>query len=340
MFLVQGVVVLAAGLMMLWLGGPAMVRATVATALAVVLLTAAGLVSRAVRDPQTGTLLAVAAAAYAATAGWLGAEAIAPHSAPAVRIALASLAALVTLAAGLSAVADSGLIFVGALTFAAGVAVPALLAAAGPVTQQEAAACGLVLSMVVTLMLPPAAFRLGGLALPLLPGKPDQLSDNIDPEPYRVVVDRGTAGLSYLAALSIGVGTAQTLLGAALVFPGRTWPMILALVAAALLSMRARHLTAMVARWAMMVPAAALVVFVLIRYATDQEDLVRAAVLAPAVAAIAGALLAAAATLPGRRLRPYWGRAVDILEIVIAVSLIPVLGGVLEVYQAVRAWAS
>ncbi|MGC4879759.1 type VII secretion integral membrane protein EccD [Micromonospora sp. DT43] len=340
MLLGQGAVVLAVGLVLLWLGGPAVVRATVAAALAVVLLAAAGLVSRAVPDPQTGTLLALAAATYSATAGWLGAAAIAPHSSPAVRITLAALATLVTLSAGLSAVADSGLLFTGALAFAVSVAVPALLAGAGPVTPQEAAACGLVFSMVGALMLPPAAFRLGGLTLPLLPGKPEQLSEDIDPEPYRVVTERGAAGLAYLAALTIGVGAAQVLIAAALLASGGRWAMILALVAAALLIMRARHLTGMLARWATMIPAVALVLCTLVRYAADQQDVARAAVLVPAVVAGAGALLTAAATLPGRRLRPYWGRAVDILEILLAVALVPVLAAVLGVYQMVRAWAS
>ncbi|MFG2051451.1 type VII secretion integral membrane protein EccD [Micromonospora sp. NPDC048935] len=340
MLLTDGVVLLAVGLVVLWLGGPAVVRATVAAALAVVLLAAAGLVSRAVPDPRTGTLLAMAAAGYSATAGWLGAVAIAPHSALSVRICLAALAALVTLAAGLSAVADAGLLFAGALALAVSVAVPALLTAAGPVTPSEAAACGLVFSMVAALLLPPAAFRLGGLTLPLLPGKPEQLSEDIDPEPHRIVVERGSAGLAYLAALSIGVGAAQVLMAAALLVGGGRWEMILALLAATLLSMRARHLSGLVARWATMTPAVALVLFTLLRYAANQEGVARAAVLVPAVVAVAGAFLTAASTLPGRRLRPYWARTVDVLEILLAVALIPVLGAVLGIYQMVRAWAS
>ncbi|GLZ02000.1 type VII secretion integral membrane protein EccD [Actinoplanes sp. NBRC 103695] len=340
MFLVLGGLTLAAGLVMLGLGGPPVWRATVAAVLAVALLAAAGLVSRAVPDPQTGSLLAFASAGYAASSGWLGAQALAPHSPAQVRLSLAALAALVALAAGLSAVADAGLLFAGALAFVTFVAVPALLTAAGPVTPPEAAACGLVLTLLLGLTLPPLGFRLGGLALPMLPGKPEQLSEDIDPAPHRIVVERGSAGLAYLAALTVGVGAAQVLMAAVLVRDGGVWPMIMALVVATLLSMRSRHLTGLVSRWATIAPAIALVVFDLFRFTADQSGPVRAAILVPAAAVVAGAVLTAAGTLPGRRLRPYWGRAVDILEIFIAVMLVPVLAAVLGIYQMVRAWAS
>jgi type VII secretion integral membrane protein EccD len=340
MLLTFGALALTGGLLVLGLDGPVGVRAGVAALLAVLLLAAAGLVSRAIPDPQTGTLLAAGAAAHAALAGWLGAEAIAPYSSTAVRVALASLAVLVALAAGAALVAAGALLFTGAIAFVATGAVTALLAAVGPVTAQEAAACGLVFTLLIALMLPPLGFRLGGLALPLLPGKPEQLSEDIEPAPYRLVADRGSAGLAYHAALTVGVGAAQTIGAAVLVARGGLWPMILALVIAALMSMRSRHLSGLVARWATVTPAIALVLFDLLRFAADRSDLARAAVLAPAVVAVAGALLTAAGTLPGRRLRPYWGRTVDILEIVIAVSLIPLLGAVLGIYPMVRAWAS
>ncbi|ROO63205.1 type VII secretion integral membrane protein EccD [Micromonospora sp. Llam0] len=340
MLLTMGALALAGGLLVLGLDGPVGARAAVAALLALPLLAAAGLVSRAVPDPQTGTLLTGGAAAYAAMAGWLGAEAIAPYSSTAVRVAVACLALLVTLAAGASLVAAGALVFTGAIAFVATGAVTALLAAVGPVTPQEAAACGLVLTLLIALMLPPLGFRLGGLALPLLPGRPEQLSEDIEPAPYRMVVDRGSAGLAYHAALTVGMGAAQTISAAVLVAPGGLWPMMLALVIAALISMRSRHMSGLVTRWATLTPAIALVLFDLLRFAADRSDLTRAVVLAPAVVVIAGAILTAGGTLPGRRLRPYWGRTVDILEIVIAVALIPVLGAVLGIYPMIRAWAS
>jgi type VII secretion integral membrane protein EccD len=340
MLIAVGAFTLIAGMVTLGFGGPAVWRATTAAALAVVLLAAAGLVSRSIPDPRTGTLLAFASVGYASIAGWLGAEALAPNSPTEVRVALAALAALVTLAAGLSAVSDSGLLFTGALAFVASVSVPALLAAVGPVTAQEAAACGLVLTMIFMLMVPPLGFRLGGLVLPMLPGKPEQLSEDIEPASHRLVVERGSAGLAYQAALFIGIGAGQIVMAAALLRPGGRWPMIMALVVATLLCMRARHLTLSVSRWGILAPAIALIAFDLFRFAFDMSDVMRAAVLVPGVAALAGVVLAGAGTLPGRRLRPYWARAVEVLEIMIAIALVPCLAAVVGIYQMVRAWAS
>jgi hypothetical protein len=51
---------------------------------------------------------------------------------------------------------------------------------------------------------------------------------------------------------------------------------------------------------------------------------------------LAGGLTAAALTVPGRRLLPYWGRAADILHSVLAAALIPVLLLDLGVYHALR----
>ncbi|MGW5578508.1 type VII secretion integral membrane protein EccD [Micromonospora chokoriensis] len=340
MLVTFGGLLLTAGLLMLGLDASPTARAIVAATLAALLVVAAGLVSRAVPDPQIGTMFAGFGAAYAATAGWSGAAALAPDGGLSVRISLAVFAALAALTTGATAVADAGLLFATAFAFVGNLALPALLATASTITPQQAAAAGLLATLVVALVLPPAAFRLGGLALPLLPGKPEQLSEDIEPTGHLVVVERGAAGVAYFAALTIGLGAAQALLGVALVIPGGWWSMIFAATAAALMFMRARHLSGAVSRWATMAPAVVLVLASLVRFAVDQPGLVRAGVLVPAVTIIAGSLVAAALTLPGRRLRPYWGRAVDILELLTAVALVPAFGAVLGAYQIIRAWAS
>jgi hypothetical protein len=42
-------------------------------------------------------------------------------------------------------------------------------------------------------------------------------------------------------------------------------------------------------------------------------------------------------TLPGRRIMPYWGRIADVLQLLTAVSMLPILFAVLGVYGAARA---
>ena len=54
---------------------------------------------------------------------------------------------------------------------------------------------------------------------------------------------------------------------------------------------------------------------------------------------VAVLLLVLSMQLPGRRLRPYWGRAFDILETVTAVAVLPLVLAVLHVYELMRGLA-
>ncbi|MEV4629518.1 type VII secretion integral membrane protein EccD [Micromonospora sp. NPDC049523] len=326
------------GLPVLALGGPAAYRALAAAMAALVLIGAAGLVSRAATDPVAGTLLAGCATAYAAAAGWTVTQWAAPGTSWTVTVSAVCLCALAAVCAGFAAVADGALLFTGEITALLLTGTPAVVAAAGGFDTQRTAGTALVITLAVMMVLPLLAFRLGGLTLPMMPRRPEQLSDDIDPIPYRLVVERGNAAVGHQSALLIGVGVAQVPLAALLVLPGGTWPRVLGLVTAALLLLRARHLTTAVQRWTVLVPATVLIVLVLLDWSSEQPFYLRVAAL-PVLATIGLAFLAASTVLPGRRLRPYWARAADILELVVALAVLPVLGAVIGVYAAIRAWA-
>ena len=241
---------------------------------------------------------------------------------------------------GLALVADALLLFAGAMTLVLAVSLPAVVVAAGALTTQRAAAIGLVVSLVASLFLPLFAFRFSGLRLPLLPGDAKQLGEDIDPVPQEVVVSRGTASIRFLTALCLGLGIAQALLGLAVIVPGGRWPLILALTVAAWLLLRSRHMRIAVQRWAVVTPAVVLAGGAAVRWSMEHDFFVRAAVLLPALATIGVLLAIGGATLPGRRLAPYWGRWAELLETLVAVAVLPLLGAVLGLYQAVRIWAS
>jgi type VII secretion integral membrane protein EccD len=321
-------------------GGPDYLRAVIAAGLSVILLLGAGLASRAAARPVIGAVLAGVAAVSAAAAGWYGGRWVDPGGGWPLYVATAAIAAITCLSVGLALVADALLLFTAAMTLALAICVPAIVVAAGALTPQHAAAAGLVVSLVASLFLPLFAFRFSGLRLPLLPGDAKQLSEDIDPVPQEVVVSRGTATIRYLTALCLGLGIAQALLGLVLVAPGGGWPLLLAVAAAAWLMLRSRHMRTAVQRWAVVAPAVVLVAAAAVRWSIDQDFFMRTTVLLPALAAAGILLSVGGATLPGRRLAPYWGRAAEMLETLVAVAILPVLGAVLDIYQAVRVWAS
>ncbi|MDG4809481.1 type VII secretion integral membrane protein EccD [Micromonospora sp. WMMD1120] len=338
MLLTFGGLAVLTGLPVLALGGPAAYRALAAATATLLLVGAAGLASRAAADPVAGTLLAGCAAAYAAAAGWTATQWAAPGASWTVTVSAVCLCALATVCAGFAAVADGALLFTGAITALLLTGAPAVVAAAGGYDTQRVAGTTLVVTLVVMMVVPLLAFRLGGLLLPMMPRRPEQLSEDIDPIPYRLVVERGNAAVGHQSALLLGVGVAQLPLVAFLVLPGGAWPRVLGLVTAALLLLRARHLTSAIQRWTVLIPATGLVVLVLLGWGGEQQFYLRVVAL-PVLATIGLAFLAASTILPGRRLRPYWARAADILELVVALAVLPVLGAVLGVYAAIRAWA-
>ncbi|WP_327006895.1 type VII secretion integral membrane protein EccD [Dactylosporangium sp. NBC_01737] len=322
------------------LGGPDDLRAVTAMGLSLVLLVGAGLASRAAARPVIGTVLAGVAGISAAAAGWYGGQWADPTSGWPLQVATATIAALTCLSLGLALVADATLLFTAAMTLGLTICLPAMVAAVGALPPQHAAATFLVASLVASLFLPLFAFRFSGLRLPLLPSTAKELAEHIDPVPQEVVVNRGTVTIRYLTALCVGLGVAQALLGAALIVPGGKWPLVLAVGAAAWLLLRSRHMGTAVQRWAVVTPAVLLAAGVAVRWSADHDFFVRAAVVLPVLATIGGLLAVGGAMFPGRRLTPYWGRAAELLETIVAVAILPVLGAVLDLYQIVRAWAS
>lgn len=333
------VLALLLGLPLLLGVGPPAVQAALTGSVALALLAASALVARGAADPVVATILAGVATCYATAAGALAVPALHPPATPVTVLAVAAAGALVALTLGLVLVADAALLFTGATTFAAVVGVAALIGSVTPATPPQAAAIGLTITVLLGVLVPSLAFRLSGLTLPLLPTGAAELDQDIDPVPHRLVVERGVATVGYSSALHLGVGAGQLVLLPLPVLTADAWTTVLVLVVALLLLLRARHPDGRLQRWSVLVPAVAAVVLVLLVHALPLDPLDRLLAGCLPVLAAGVVLLLLSRTMPGRRLRPYWGRAVDVLESLTAVAVLPVLLQVLGVYATMRALA-
>jgi type VII secretion integral membrane protein EccD len=301
----------------------------------VLLLTGAALVARGAADTLIGTVLAGLAAAYAATAAVLLCLDLIPDPTTSAVLTVACAAAVAILAVGAVVVADAALLFTGALTATATLAVAGLIGSLAALSVPATAAVALCLTIVAQLFVPSAAFRLSGLSLPLLPTTPEQLSEDIEPIPQEIVIERGAATVAYTAALHVGFGVAQVPLLVAAATAGG-WATVFAVATALLLMLRSRHPNGTTPRWAMLVPAWVAVVSAVIALGSAATLTVRMlALLLPVLGAGAGVLWLVD-VLPGRRLQPYWGRAVDIVESLTAVALVPLLLAALGTYAWIR----
>ncbi|MET0190789.1 MAG: type VII secretion integral membrane protein EccD [Pseudonocardia sediminis] len=333
------VAALLLGVPLLLAGGPAVVQAVVAAVVSLGLLAASALVARGAGDPLVGTILAGVSACYAAVAGGTLVLALDPVASPMTVLACAAAGALEALTVGLILVADGALLFIGAITFSIALAVAGLIGAVSPASVSQAAACALMVTLILGTFVPSIAFRLSGLSLPLLPTGASELNEDIEPVPHQLVVDRGTAVVGYSDALHIGMGAAQAILLAVVVAAGDGWAMIYTAVVALLLFLRSRHPDGLLQRWSVLVPAGLAVAANLLVLGAAQDTLGRLLGVWLPVIAVGALLLLGSDRLPGRRLRPYWGRAVDIFESLTAVATLPLLLQVLGVYATMRGLA-
>lgn len=327
-----GFALLLLGLPLLW-GIPSLpLRTAVAGGMTVLLLGVSVLVARGAANPLVATILAGVATCYAASTGAGLMLAADPVATSVMLLTCACAAALVVLVVAALGVADSALLFTGAITLVLTVGVTALIGAVSPVTPQQAAAIGLVLTLIASLFLPSLAFRMSGLTLPLLPTNANELTEEIEPVPHQLVVERGALTTSYAKALHVGLGAAQSLLLLAMVPGANGWMIAFLLGTSLLLFLRARHPNGMVQRWSVLVPAGTGVVLGALTLAAMHGALVRLLGIWLPTLAAGALLLVLGEHLPGRRLRPYWGRAVDILESLTAVAVLPLLFQLLGVY--------
>ncbi|MFD9888096.1 type VII secretion integral membrane protein EccD [Amycolatopsis sp. NPDC059027] len=339
MFRIGAVCAFLLGLVVLPGVGSPGAQAAVALTLAVLLLPASALIARGVADTYAATIVAGAAACYGALGGVLLVQVLAPLAPVSVEATVALAVALLLLSIGAFLVADSALLFAGAIMFVLVLALTGLIASLADVSLPQVAGLGLTAGLIIGVFLPATAFRLSGLTLPMLPSDKDELSEDIDPVPAKMIVERGAVTVGYSTALHAGLGAAFTVLLPVLIWGASGWEMVLSLVIALLLFLRSRHPAGVVQRWAIIVPAAVAVVVNIWHFAGERTDLARLLAVCVPVFAIGVLMLLASRMLPGKRLRPYWGRAVEIFESITAVAVVPILLQVLGVYAWMRGLA-
>lgn len=339
MFRICTALVLLFGLALIPGTGSSVIQASLAGFVAVLLLVGSALVARSVADLPAATILAGIAVGYGVLGGVLLMRTIAPVATLSTLVTTALAVALLTLSVGAFAVADSALLFAGAIMFVVVVIITGLVATVASVAIPAAAGIGLTIALVIGVFVPATAFRLSGLSLPMLPTGADELSEDIEPVPAKHVIGRGTATAGYSTALHVGLGSAFSLLLPALISTGGIWNVVLSLIIAALLLLRSRHPSGVVQRWSIIVPAVVAVLGNLWLVATGSSEVGRLIVVFLPLFGAAVVLLLFSRVLPGKRLRPYWGRAVEIFESVTAIAVLPILLQVLGVYSWMRGLA-
>jgi type VII secretion integral membrane protein EccD len=332
--------VIALGLGVLALPGPPGARSFAAAVLAVLCLAGAFSLTRALAERALGMVCALGAVAAAGLAGSIAPDLTAGSglvSSGGPQVLTGSAAALVAALLAAALVGRSGPVF-------AAVAAAAVFGVLGAGTATlfgcsgvQAAALTAVLATVGTVVVPMLAARLANVRMAPLPTRPEQLQDDIDPEPSGPLLARAAAADRFMTGLYAGtavpVAVSMVLLA---MQPGWSAPALATLVAVVRLLML-RPMTSAWHRLALALPAVlglALVAGYVLSHATLLARLVTGLVFVPVAVA---QLVMLARTMPGGRVSPYWGRAGDVTQLLATVALLPVLLAVLDVYAFARA---
>jgi type VII secretion integral membrane protein EccD len=210
----------------------------------------------------------------------------------------------------------------------------ALLMYAG-LTAAGAAAVVVSVVMAFAPTLPLLAIRLGRLPMPALPTSAEDLMKDPKSPPRARVYAAVVRADEMLTGMLVGTALVACLAQVVLVRSGDVTAIVLVALVAVASLLRARLFPTVRQRLPLLLTGlVGLVVLTLGALLVD--PVLRLAVVAPALAGTAG-LVAAAGLLYSRRApSPYLGRIGDILDVLLAVAVVPVAVGVLGLYGYVR----
>jgi type VII secretion integral membrane protein EccD len=334
---------LLAGVAALLLAGPPWtLPATAAAAVAVLLLVAAVAVSRAAGDAAAGAVIGYLALPYGFLAGLLGSARGAQLTHLGSQQLLAGFAALVLVAAIAGAAVADGLpaffgvgcaALLGAIGAGAAAAFGAHHGAAGP------AALTVAVALALTPLIPAVTFRMARVTLPPVPRNADDLRRDSLMVDGKKVLDRTTVADRFVTGVVSGIGLVAIGAEIALAVGNGLITHLMCAAVACVLLLRARVFRGRGQRLWLMVPGfGGLILLALVASVHVNQLLMLAIALVPLVAG-AGIVMGVGLWLPGHRPSPFWGRAADIIDMVLIVSLVPLALAVAGVFGFVRGLA-
>ncbi|MEU6028850.1 type VII secretion integral membrane protein EccD [Streptomyces tauricus] len=320
--------------------GPGPLTAAAAAAVALVLAAGCATAARAGADRGSVLVAGIGAFGFAVLAGTTLREGPSGGFAPGPAGVLAGAGCVVVLAGLLLALGALPLVVPGTvLLTAVAAALGTGLAEATGLHGVQAAAVVAVGLFTLGHFAPRLALRTARLRVPQLPHNAEELQQDIEPEPGDTVAGRVTVATACLDAISISSALVWAVTLWLLADRERGWAgWVLPLSLSLAVLLRARGTNGALQRIPAVLAGAYGLGLLLVVRAAPTGPGGRAAVLAVLLAA-ALLLIVGAWRLPRARLLPVWGHFGDLLEIVTAIALLPLLFQVLHAYTYFRGLA-
>ncbi|MGW1056892.1 type VII secretion integral membrane protein EccD [Micromonospora rubida] len=317
----------------LFAGPPQLPGAIAALLVAVALVVSAAVLSRAAGDSRTGSVLALAGIGHAATGGLLvlaGDRTLTELASP--HVLLAATAVVVFGAVAALAVGDRLPLFFGATAVGAAVGLGAVVSLTFSAGAPAAAAVVATVAFAALPALPMASYRLARLPVPSIPTGPDDLKTDTETVDGRRVLRLSERADAFLTGLLWTV--ALLVLGGefVLALDGRLPSTLLCLVLALLSLLRARPFIGRAQRTPVLLAGTlGLGLAAAATFAAGSTALRLGVVLGGLVVAAVISLIYGL-TVAGKRISPVWGRLLDIVEIMLIISLVPLAAWVCGLY--------
>ncbi|MFI7434379.1 type VII secretion integral membrane protein EccD [Micromonospora haikouensis] len=323
----------AGALAALFAGPPQLPGAIAALLVAVALLVGAAVLSRAAGDSRTGAVLALVGLGYAAVGGLLvlaGDRGLGELAAP--HVLLAATAVVVFGAVAALAVGDRLPLFFGAVAVGGAVGFGAVVGLAFSVGAPAAAAVVATVAFATLPALPMAAYRLARLPVPSIPTGPDDLKTDTETVDGRSVLRRSERADEFLTGLLWTV--ALLVLGGEVVLAldGRLPAVLLCLVLALLSLLRARPFLGRGQRVPVLLAGSLGLGLTAAATFAAGGAAVRLGVVLGGLVVAAVVSLVYGLTVAGKRISPVWGRLLDIVEVLLIISLVPLAVWVCGLY--------
>lgn len=317
--------------------GGGSIASLISFALVVLLIGGGSALARAGGDAVAGAVLGGTALAYAFAGGLV-------LLSPDAGVAATSRAQLVVACAALTmfgvicaaAIGDFIPLFLAIATTGGIGAVAGTMAMVSGASGAGIAAATAAVVMALTPVLPLLSLRLAGLTMPALPADATDFRRDEESMPEARTLEQTELGDEYLAAMLGAVSAVLVVCQLLLILHGTVLAVVLCAALATTLLLRSRVYPARGQRVVLLVGALLGGSAVIVGLAVAAGPALRLLGLLTALVVGAGVALLIALLPPHKRRSPYWGRLLDIFEILVLLSIIPLALGVLELYQYVR----
>ncbi|MGE5290578.1 MAG: type VII secretion integral membrane protein EccD [Micromonosporaceae bacterium] len=324
-------------------GPPWRLPAVTAGVIAAVLLITAMAVSRAAGDSRAGAVLGYLAMPYGFVAGLLGPARSAGLTHLGAQQLLPAFAALVFVAAIAGvAVADGlpaffgagGAALLGTIAVATSLALGNRSGAAGP------AAITVAVALALTPLIPAITFRMARVTLPPVPRNADDMRRDSLMVDGKEVLERTAVADRFVTGIISGIALVAVGAEISLAFGKGLIAHVMCAVVASVLLLRSRVFRGLAQRLWLMIPGFGALALLAAEASlhVSQQTMILAVTVGPLLVG-AAIVVGVGLWLPNHRPSPFWGRAADIIDMMLIVSLIPLALGVAGVFGAVRGLA-